>query len=353
MKKFTQNLLKLITTTLLIFTSCGVNDDIEEIIVDLTDPGIEDRFDARLNNNSTDSLNSTVFLSDIEDDTINVLLSFISSDDNMNRVYITRDIQGQGAEAIDASDEFGVNDKGDGSIDLSGDLRREFNFEFTFHTAGLSDLDGTIVYTFWATSKKGDFRDVNDDLLVGPAILTIDLSGTNPTKILNEYTDMIKLEAPLADGSSETFISTLDGQVYEINRGEEFASFWDFGFYYLGNTGISLASTVAYPELFRDPDVDTVVLVTVNQFLDIEATEVNDCFFQLAPDGTDFDSFSTANDLTFDISENDEQDINELEVGDIVYILDQYGKKGVLKITDLIESFGSDGFVEFEMKVER
>ncbi|MEM6736416.1 MAG: hypothetical protein AAGC64_10000 [Bacteroidota bacterium] len=352
MKKFTQNLLMLITTTLLIFTSCGVKDNLEEIVVDLTDPGIEDRFDARLNNNSMDSLNSTVFLSDIEDDTINVLLSFTSSDDNMNRVYITRDIQGQGAEAIDASDEFGIKDKGDGSIDLSGDLRSEFNFEFAFPSAGLSDLEGTIIYTFWATSKKGDFRDVSDDLLVGPAILTIDLSGTNPAKILNEYTDMIKLEAPLADGSSETFVSTLDGQVYEINQGEEFASFWDFGFYYLMNTGVSLASTVAYPELFADPNGDSDP-VTVNQFLDIEATEVNDCFFQLAPDGTDFDSFTTANDLTFDISENDEQEINELEIGDVVYLLDQYGKKGVLKITDLFESFGSDGFVEFEMKVER
>ncbi|MBC6425623.1 MAG: hypothetical protein GDA51_03970 [Ekhidna sp.] len=37
----------------------------------------------------------------------------------MNRVYITRNAQGQGAEPVDAGETFGVNDKGDGSIDLS------------------------------------------------------------------------------------------------------------------------------------------------------------------------------------------------------------------------------------------
>jgi len=350
MKKFTQSLLLLSAASLLVLTSCG--EDNEEIIVDPMDPDVEDRFDARLNNNATDSLTSTVFLSDIEDDEINVLLSFTSADDNMNRVYITRNVQGQGDEPIDASDEFGVNDKGDGSIDLSGDLRNGFNFEFTFPTTGLADLDGTIVYTFWATSKKGDFRDTSDDLLVGPAVLTVNLSGTNPAKILKESSAVIKLEAPLADASSETFISTLDLEVYKISEGEEFASFWDFGFYYLNSTGVSLASTVAYPKLFADPGAGSD-LVTVNEFLNIEATEVNNCFFQLAPDGTTFSTYETANDLDFTITTSDEEDINDLEVGDIVFILDQYGKKGVIEITDLVESFGSDGFVEFNIKVER
>ncbi|MBC6425624.1 MAG: hypothetical protein GDA51_03975 [Ekhidna sp.] len=80
---------------------------------------------------------------------------------------------------------------------------------------------------------------------------------------------------------------------------------------------------------------------------------MNDCFFQLAPEGTDFDSFETSDDLTFNITKNDEQDINQLEIDDVVYILDQYDKKGILKITGLVKSFGSDGFVEFDMKVER
>lgn len=333
--------------------SCSSDDN--ETITDV-DP--EDPFDARLNNNATDSLTATVFLSDVDDSVIDVILSFSSPDDNMRRVYVTQNVQGQGDEKVDAEEAFGVNAKGDGSIDLSSDLANGFTFDLNFNTAGLPE-EGTVVYKFWATSGKGDFRDNTKRNLIGPATLTIDLDGTNPAAVLKEYTNVIKLEAPLADGSSETFISTLDGEIYTISEGEEFAAFWDFGFYYLNSDGVSLASSAEYPNLFRDPDdpeqvgTPTLPLVNVNTFLGIEATEINNCFFQLAPDGTDFDSFTVVNDLTFSISTSDDETINNLAVGDVVYVLDQYGKKGVLEVTDFIESFGSDGFIEFDLKMQQ
>jgi len=326
--------------------SCN-SDDNDEIIVEP-----EDEFDARLNNTSTDSLTSTVFLNDIDDGVVDVLLKFNSPNVTMNRVYITRNVQGQGAEAVDAGEEFGVDAKGDGSIDLSGDLRSSFQFDLDFSTAGLAGQEGTIVYQFWATTAKGDFRDPTNDIAAGPATLTINLSGTNPAKILKESTQVIRLEAPLGDASSETFISTLDLEIYQISEGEEFAAFWDFGYYYGASGLASFASTARYPQLFTDPDNGTS-LVSVIEFLDIEATEVNNTYFRLAPDGTDFDAFMTAGDLSFTIDEMDDERINQLEVGDIVYLLDQYGKKGVIKITDLEPGFNAGDYIEFDIKMER
>ena len=355
MKNIQQKLFSVLAILSIGFLLSCSSDDNDTIVVDPTDP--VDPFDARLNNNATDSLTATTFLSDVDDGVIDVLLSF-SSDEDMKRVYVTQNIQGQGDEKVDAAVAFNVDAKADGSIDLSGDLQTAFNFDLDFSTANLPDV-GTVVYKFWATSGRGDFRDDSKRNLVGPATLTIDLAGTNPAAILKEYTSIIRLEAPTADGQSETFISTLDGEIYEINEGEEFAAFWDFGFYYLNSTGVSLASSAAYPNLFKDP-ADTapegqtsLPLVNVNTFLGIEATEINNAYFVLAPDGTDFDSFAVVTDLTFTIAPTDEEDINDLEVGDVVYVLDQYGKKGVLEVTDLIGSFGSDGFIEFDLKMQQ
>ncbi|MEP5614257.1 MAG: hypothetical protein ABJP45_18545 [Cyclobacteriaceae bacterium] len=360
MKHVRQNLLSILAILAMgFFTSCS-SDDNDAITVDPTDPTDpteDDPFDARLNNNATDSLTATVFLSDVDDNVIDVLLSF-TSDESMKRVYITQNIQGQGDEKVDAAVVFGVDAKPDGSIDLSGDLQDAFNFDLKFSTTDLPD-EGTVVYKFWSTSGRGDYRDDTKRNLLGPATLTIDLAGTNPAAVLKEYTSVIKLEAPTADGKSSTFISTLDGEIYEINEGEEFAAFWDFGFYYLNSTGVSLASSAAYPNLFKDPEdpaaegETSLPLVNVNTFLGIEATEINNTYFVMAPADTDFDSFSVVDDLTFTIANTDEEDINELAIDDVVYILDQYGKKGVLKVTDLVESFGSDGFIEFDLKMEQ
>ncbi|MEP1094522.1 MAG: hypothetical protein ABJG78_05400 [Cyclobacteriaceae bacterium] len=355
MKHIRQNLFTILAVLSMgFFASCS-SDDNDPIAVDPTET--DDPYDARLNNNATDSLTAKVFLSDVDDSVIDVLLSFTSEED-MKRVYTTQNIQGQGDEKVDAAVVFGVDAKPDGSIDLSGDSQTAFNFVLKFPTAGLPDV-GTVVYKFWATSGRGDYRDDTKRNLLGPATLTIDLEGTNPDAILKEYTNKISLQAPTADGKSETFISTLDGLVYTINEGVEYAAFWDFGFYYLGDPGVSLASTAVYPKLFKDPTdpapegQTTLDLVGITTFLDIEATEINNAYFVKAPADTDFDSFKVVDDLTFTITTTDEEEVNNLEIGDVVYVLDQYGKKGVLKVTDLKATFDSDGFVAFDLKMQQ
>lgn len=318
--------------------SCG--DDDNEAITPVVDPEeTEDPFDARINNNSADSLTATVFLSDVDDNIIDVLLSFTSTED-MTRVYVTENFQGQGDEKLDASDAFGVNDKGDGSIDLNSDLKNGFQFSLDFSTTGLP-TEGTIVYKFWATAGKGDFRDMDKRLAEGPAILTIDLGGTNPATQVKSYTATM-LAAPLADGSSETFFSLLDGEVYRVDEGEEFSALWDFGYYY-GATGLaSLAAAGNYPTSIID--VATVANTT--------DAELNSCFFKLSTSTSDdFDGIEVSNNLNF-ISASTEERLNQIDEGDIIEFVDNYGKKGLIRVTSITPGFGNDGQMTIEVKVQ-
>lgn len=318
--------------------SCS--DDDNEVIAPVTP---EDEFDARLNNNAADSLTATVFVTDVTDGEINVQLKFQSS--GMDRVYITQNVQGQGDEKVDAEETFGVQAKGDGSIDLSGDDRESFNFEFTFNTTGLP-TEGTIVYNFWTTTGKGDFRDETKRLGVGPAVLTINLGGNNPASLVKEYSTTI-LAAPLADGSSETFVSLIDGELYRIDEGEEFSAFWDFGYYY-GASGVSagqqasLASTSVYEESFGFVDVDGIA----------GTTELNEAFFALSDlTGADFDGVEVAADLSA-IETPSNQVVNNLEAGDIIEFVDNYGKKGLIRVIRVVGTFNSTDFIEIDIKVQ-
>lgn len=351
MKKFTKNLLPLLAlAAVMTIVSCGEDD---ETIFEDPDPtdSTASPFDARLNTSDADSLTAEIFLSDVTDGTIDLFITFISDDASMRRIYSTLDSLGQGEEAFTLGALTGAEDKADGSLELDSDQTDAFTVNLDLPTEGLP-TEGTYVYKFWTTTGRGDFRDDTKRQATTPITLTVDLGGTNPDKALIEYSETITLEAPLGDATSETFVSSLTGDVYKISDGEEYAALWDFGFYYLNSTGVSLASTAEYPALFADPDGGEG-LVTVNAFLGIESTEVNDAYFRLAPEDTDFSTFEFSDDLTFEMTESDEQDINQLAVGDVVYYMDQYGSKGVLEITDLVGSFGSDGYVSFNLKVER
>ena len=335
-----------------VLMSCGDDDNETITVIEPNDP-----FDARINNNSADSVNATVFLSDIDDGIIDVLLS-VSSTEDMKRVYTTQNLLGQGEEKVDASDVFGVNDKGDGSIDLSSDLENGFEFSLDFSTAGLP-VSGTLVYTFWTTTGKGDFRDITKRFAEGPFTLTIDLGGENPANQALKATSGIRLEAPTGDARSETFISTLDCEVYQIASGStdeenlEFTQLWDFGYYFLNSTGASLASPSNYPSLFADPDGGSD-LVNVFDFLGINSEEVNDAYFELAEAAVDYDAITNVSDLTSitTASSADPQVINNLEVGDVVFVVNQYGKNAIIRVTNIEPGFGSNDFIEFDIKVE-
>jgi len=55
--------------------------------------------------------------------------------------------------------------KADGSIDLDGSNQKEIDFTFDLPTPDIDN--GSIVYKFWTTTGKGDFRDATKRLGLG------------------------------------------------------------------------------------------------------------------------------------------------------------------------------------------
>ncbi|NQZ76125.1 MAG: hypothetical protein HRT61_08450 [Ekhidna sp.] len=345
MRKITKNLLLLLMAfSVLTIVSCS--DDEEEVFGgdDPNDPVSE--FDARLNTAASDSLSATVFLTDVDDNKVDVFISFSSSDATMRRLYSTVNVQDQGEEAYELP--LNADKKADGSLELDGPQGDAFAVNLDIATSGLPS-EGTVVYKFWTTTGRGDYRDPSKRDATPVMTLTIQVTGVNPDRTLTETTG-VQLDAPLGDASSNTFTSNVDCQTYKISDGEEFAAFWDFGFYYLPDEGISLASTESYPALFANPSGDG--LVSVNAFLGIDETEVNKCYFAAAPAGT-YDGATVASLQSSGVSTSSPQEINNLAVGDEVYLLDQYGKRGILKVTGVVESFGSDGLIGYDIKIEK
>ncbi|WP_291862191.1 hypothetical protein [Marinilabilia sp.] len=286
---------------------------------------------------------TTIYVNDLDAGatSANVTVNFTSADSKMRRLYMTQNIAGAGFEKYEL-DIDGLDVKGDGSIDLSSGEGYDFTFTIPFPVlSGMTE--GTVEYQLWATSGRGDYRDVENSLVSGPGKVIVDYGGTNPaTSPVKEFTAKI-LAAPLADGTSETFISLIDGELYEINQGEEFAAYWDFGYYY-GNTGqASLASTADYPSSIID--VETIANTTADQ--------LNHTYFAL----TDLTSVDFA-DVTLDsdlnsISASTAETITNLSVGDVLEFVDNYGNKGLIEVVDIQGTNGIGDYIELDIKVQR
>ncbi|PIB36913.1 hypothetical protein BFP72_16635 [Reichenbachiella sp. 5M10] len=310
--------------------ACDTNDDLVDEIL-----GNED---IELTVNDMVSEDVTVYVSDLESGatSFTAKVEFTSSDASMKRLYVTENYFGAGDEPYELKG-VSVDDKGDGSIDLEKDYKESFSFDIPFEVYNTS-TQGEVVYTLWATSGRGDFRDTDKRLAVGIGTITVDYGGNNPASDVKEYTATI-LAAPLADGSSETFISLLDGEVYRVDEGEEFAAFWDFGYYYGNSNKASLASAFDFPKSIID--IPTVASTTEE--------ELNHTYFAVST--ISFDDVTKASDLS-NVSASDSEAINMLSVGDEVEFIDNYGKKGVIKVVELVEGFGTEAKITIDIKVQ-
>lgn len=282
---------------------------------------------------------------------------FTSDATTQRRMYITQNISGQGEMPFSAfdlvSDDLDKALKPDGSIDLDGATKKAIDFTFALP---VPDIDnGEIVYTFWTTTGKGDFRDITKRLALGAGQITVTVgTGTNPTAEVREFTD-IQLFAPAQDGTTESFFSLLNETVYRINVGPEFRAFWDFGYYYgaSGNSAgdnASFASTEQYDASFGFPveglqpgeDEENSETETLNQMFFASSTTI---------DAAAFDAVTLSGELDF-IASSDSQTITNLSVGDVVEFVDNYGKKGLIKITAIEAGFNNNDFIEFDVKIQ-
>ncbi|MFK7811822.1 MAG: hypothetical protein AB8B59_04960 [Maribacter sp.] len=275
---------------------------------------------------------------------------FTSDATTQRRMYITQNISGQGdmpfnSFALDSDDLDKVLNN-DGSIDLDGATKKEIDFTFELP---VPDIDnGQITYTFWTTKGKGDFRDITKRLALGAGTITVTVgSGANPTAEVRDFRE-IKLFAPAADGTTESFFSLLDEKVYKINQGPEFRAFWDFGYYYKDNRA-AFASTANYDDAFGFP-VEGLKPGTNED--DVENETLNEMFFggtNLDADG--FNNITLSGDLDV-IGQSTSQSLSNLEVGIVIAFVDNYGKKGLILVTALEPGFNNNDFIQFDVKIQ-
>jgi hypothetical protein len=322
--------------------SCNDNDNIT-----VTNPTAD--FDAVLSVNEGAAANPNV---DVAVDansssSIEAKVSFTSTSKDMARLYITQNIKGAGETQYKPSES--IDKKADGSIDLSNKNSKSFDFQFALPVpAGIGT--GTVVYKFWTTTGNGDFRDPSQRLAVGPGTITLKYgAATNPdanSAKVKSYPD-VKLFAPTADGSSKTFVSMADGVTYNVSSGIEYVSLWDVG--YLYSTATTDAATLRAPYNYPSIAIDIPVKAgTTND-------ELNKTYFKRSTVSTaEFDEVNTAGDLNFSTIEKVDANlvVTQLAVNDVVEFIDQYGKKGLIKVLQVNGTNGSDGFIRIAIKVQ-
>ncbi len=281
---------------------------------------------------------------------------FTSDATTQRRMYITQNISGTGDMPFNSfaltSDDLDKALNNDGSIDLDGATKKAIDFTFELPVPNIDN--GSIVYTFWTTKGKGDFRDITKRLALGAGTITVTVgTGTDPAAAVRDFSG-VKLFAPDVNGNTETFFSLLNETVYKINVGPEFRAFWDFGYYY-GASGVSaddnasFASTAEYDASFGFP----VEGLEPGADEEDAATEtLNEAYFGVSSlDAAGFDGVMLSGDLN-SIASSTAQKITNLSVGDVIEFVDNYGKKGLIKITAIQPGFGNDDFIEFDVKIQ-
>ena len=108
---------------------------------------------------------------------------FTSDATTQRRMYITQNYLGQGEMPFSSfdleSDDLDKALKADGSIDLDGATKKEIDFSFPLPVPDIEN--GEIVYSFWTTTGKGDFRDSSKRLALGVGQITVTVgTGANP-----------------------------------------------------------------------------------------------------------------------------------------------------------------------------
>ncbi|VAW10623.1 hypothetical protein MNBD_BACTEROID03-1531 [hydrothermal vent metagenome] len=347
----------MILTLTLFIASCSTDDG--SVFDTIPDPDSETPEVATLVFNEGDSSNDIMVAeaSGEVGSTVSGRIIYTSTNTTQRRLYITQNISGQGDMPFNDfnldSDNLKKALKADGSIDLDGATKKEIDFTFELPVPNIDN--GSIVYSFWTTKGKGDFRDPAKRLALGVGAITVTVgTGTNPTAAVREFA-AVKLFAPDVNGKTETFFSLLNETVYKINVGPEFRAFWDFGYYY-GASGVSadddasFASTAQYDESFGFP-VEGLKPNADEE--DAETETLNETFFgkSTSIDAAAFDTISLSGELN-SIANSNEQKITKLNVGDVIEFVDNYGKKGLIKITDIQPGFGNTDFIEFDVKIQ-
>jgi len=373
--------------TSFVFTSCSdeTTDDLGGILdgIDdgITDDGTTDDTTYDLTVTPTNASMTSERNLEIEatpNSTVTVNVNF-TSDEKMYRMYVTKYTYG---DADIETYEFGsaFDTKADGSLDLTSEEKASFVYSLEFDTP--TAVDETVQYSLWATTGRGDFRDVSkrnaiSDTTYGTIVIKGSASAsTTASNEIREFSaifipnseDSSELQAPLAQGYSKTFVSVFDGVTYKIVQqsttstsvvdgtftdaekevNAEYAAYWDFGYFNTTSLGASFASASYYMDAFT---VSGSPVVDITNFTGLTSTDLNMCYFSLSTLSTaDFDAatYDTLDAITSPTT----QYINNLKADDVVYFEDAYGNKGLIKINNIEGTYNEGDYIEFDVKVQ-
>ena len=326
--------------TSLIFTSCANNEN-----EGLTgDPDVKLDYEIIVNPTNAGSSQRSVEVVAAANSLVEVRVNY-TGDKKMRRAYITRN---------DLNNDLGPQpykyptavQKSDGSIDIDGDDKDDFVFDLSFDAP--QNLNEVVEYVIWTTNNKGDFRDISDSNSIdanafGKITIKAGANATGTSTDFRSFTQTI-LAAPLADGTSKTFVSVYNNETYRINDGTETLALWDFGYFYGNTTGASFYSVYDFPKVFEK---NGQTQLHVSDFVGTDLAELNRFYFSIST--ADFDAVASGTDLDF-IQQSNNERIQGLSVDDVVEFVDQYGNKGLIKVTALETGF--TGKITFDVKVQ-
>lgn len=345
-----KNTLKLAFASILFLTSCSNDDNAAIVATDDDKKDVENV--VKVNATNANTTERTADIKALPATTVPVIVEFTKENKTLNRLYVTQTVSGSNegpvAYDIDPNGTLKLSKKADGSVDLEGDQEKAFSFKIDFPAPATTN--GTVQYIIWATSQRGDFRDLTNDNSYEDntthAMITITAGTAAEVSGYREFEQTITLEAPLADASSKTFVSAFNGAIYSIKGAQETAALWDFGYFYDNTLGASFYSTANFPASgFAQGSVEAVT--------GLAKTDLNKCYFaKSGKTKAEFDAVNSRIGLENSLTTSSSQKINGLEVDDVVEFLDQYGNKGLIKITALTKGTGSKGEITFRVKVQ-
>ncbi len=282
---------------------------------------------------------------------------FTTTNGTQRRLYVTQTLPGGTPEPFVIPTDTRVQrrlTKPDGSIDLDDSNKQSFDFTFDLLVPNTMD-EGEIVYNFWSTTGRGDFRDANKRLLIGVGTIVVKIGEPVANRIV-EGTN-IELRAPLQDGSSETFVSFFDlNRTYRINEGAESSTFWDFGYFFGNSSRASIVSANNYPTNI----VDIVSIANANIAVDepmVMAEDLKSVYFQVN-NSIDFDSVTNLSQLnavidnSFTVSNTSPQRVTMLEEGNVIEFLDTSGIRGIIEVVSIVEGLGTAGAITLNVKAQ-
>jgi hypothetical protein len=221
--------------------------------------------------------------------------------------------------------------------------------EYTRTTAGQTDFSTTFSYTVLAEDADAvteiEFEAVDDDGDTTTESIQIQVREAS----VNSYTTVL-LAAPLADGSSKSFFSSDNGNVYSdddvTGTTDPVSETIDFGYYYGATDMASLSSPNAYP----------ATVASLSGWSTLNNTELR--VTGLTSAQFDETNSAAAIQAAFDggTAGGDPEIVSNLSVGDVVAFQTDADKPdgsryGILVVRSITAGTSADGEIELDVKV--